>query len=190
MYPKFHLQLAHETWAKLVQAGDTVVDATCGNGHDARILAALALGRNQGRLILFDRQEQALQKSLQNLHDMPLEQIEAHNLCHSKMDTVIAPHSCKLIVFNLGYLPGGDKSYTTHGDTTLQAIKAAMGCLQPKGTISITCYPGHPAGKIEEEQVVAFCQGLDLQEWSVSSHRIINRQNHPHLLFVCHNKKP
>jgi len=184
MYPKFHLQMAHDEWAKLVQVGDTVVDATAGNGHDARLLATLALRPNLGRLHLFDIQEQALQKSLQNLHDMPLEQIETHAISHARMQEVIAPHSCRLIVFNLGYLPGADKSLTTQAETTLQALQASLVCLQPKGLISITCYPGHAEGKKEAEQLLSFCEALDPTKWSVSSHRLLNRENHPYLIFI------
>lgn len=54
---------------------------------------------------------------------------------------------CRLVTFNLGYLPGGDKNLITKVDTTLQALQAASNVLQPGGLISIVAYVGHPGGR-------------------------------------------
>ena len=50
-----------------------------------------------------------------------------------------------LIVFNLGYLPGGDKQVTTESDSTLSAVEAALDLLNKDGLICITMYSGHEA---------------------------------------------
>jgi len=34
-------RIAHELWLQIVRPGDTVVDATCGNGHDTVFLATV-----------------------------------------------------------------------------------------------------------------------------------------------------
>ena len=49
-----HLDLAHTYWKSLVQAGDTVIDATCGNGQDTLFLAKLCLNDQQGLLYAID----------------------------------------------------------------------------------------------------------------------------------------
>ena len=46
--------VAHAVWRRFVRPGDTVVDATCGNGQDCKWLAN-AVGPS-GRLIAFDIQ--------------------------------------------------------------------------------------------------------------------------------------
>ena len=46
--------VAHAVWRRFVRPGDTVVDATCGNGHDCKWLAH-AVGPS-GRLVAFDIQ--------------------------------------------------------------------------------------------------------------------------------------
>lgn len=184
MSSKFHLQLAHEYWAKLVQPGDTVVDATTGNGHDAAILASLALKESRGKLYLFDIQPQALTSTLERLKSYPPGSIIACNQCHAEIAKILQPSSCKLIVFNLGYLPGGNKSLTTQTNTTLQALSNALNCLCLGGAVSMTCYPGHPEGKREEAEVLSLCEKLDPKMWQVCSHRVINRTNYPHLVLI------
>lgn len=52
----------------------------------------------------------------------------------------------RLVAFNLGYLPGGDKTLTTQSDTTLKALEAAKGILMDGGLISLVVYVGHPGG--------------------------------------------
>lgn len=52
----------------------------------------------------------------------------------------------RLVAFNLGYLPGGDKTIITKPETTLPALEAAKGILMPGGLISLVVYVGHPGG--------------------------------------------
>lgn len=186
-FPLFqsHLDLAHELWKKLVTPEATVVDATCGNGHDAEVLATLAY---EGKLILFDIQSQAIENSRERLRKAVdpayFETISFYQLCHSKIDEIVAPSSATLIIFNLGYLPGQDKSITTEVPSTLSCLEKCINLVRPGGAISLTCYPGHDEGKKELEAIIQFCGGLSPKEWSVSSHSWLNRTLHPHLIFL------
>jgi hypothetical protein len=110
--------------------------------------------------------------------------VHFYESCHSKFPDEILPNSVKLIVYNLGYLPGGDKKLTTIANTTLQSIEKAHRLIQDGGMISITCYPGHPAGKEEESEIVRFSSTLDSQIWSCCHHRWTNRNNAPSLLLI------
>ncbi|MBS0654534.1 MAG: class I SAM-dependent methyltransferase [Verrucomicrobia bacterium] len=180
-----HIDLAHALWRRLVTPEDTVVDATCGNGHDALFLSTLA---PRGTLHLFDIQSQALKASYERLKNAltsdQLSRISFHHLCHSRIDEPIAPDSTKLIVFNLGYLPGHDKSITTHRDSTRTSLEKSLQLISPGGAISVTSYPGHEEGQKEHEMVIDFCRQLPPQEWNVCVHSWINRNQHPHLLFL------
>ena len=60
-----------------------------------------------------------------------------------------------LIVFNLGYLPGGDKGITTKYDTTIKAISDSLLLLNGKGHIVVTLYTGHDNG-LESDKVLKF----------------------------------
>ena len=50
--------IAQAVWSRFVRPGDTVVDATCGNGHDTKWLAQ-AVGPS-GRVFAFDIQVRSL----------------------------------------------------------------------------------------------------------------------------------
>ncbi len=183
-----HLDLAHSYWQKLVQKGDLVIDATCGNGQDTLVLAKLCLGRHEGLLYAIDILPQAIEnthKYLQNeLEAEILERIYLINGCHSQFPKEILLQSAKLITYNLGYLPGGNKSLTTQVESTLESLNNAMKLIQHGGAISITLYPGHPEGQREEEKILSFVREIPSSEWNCCLHQWINRKKSPSLLFL------
>lgn len=189
-FPLFqsHLDLAHHYWRTLIKPGDTVIDATCGNGCDSLVLALAALQSDQGKLIAFDKQKEAINNTSQLLKKhLTLEQLSHIQLvhgCHSHFPSEIEKCSVKLIVYNLGYLPGGDKEVTTMRETTLSSIEHALELITPGGGISITCYPGHPAGFEEEEALSLYTASLNPFQWSICHHRWINRKKAPNLLLI------
>ena len=189
-YPLFHshIDLAHKYWETLVKPGDLVIDATCGNGHDTLVLAELALTPNAGKLYACDIQQEAITSSeqllLEKLGRDIVERIQFVHGCHSRFPNEILPASVRLVTYNLGYLPGGNKSKTTQTETTLESIKSAQEVIQDGGLISITCYPGHSEGKREEKQILDFSTKLDPKQWSCCSHRWTNRTNAPSLLLI------
>ena len=190
-FPLFqsHLDLAHSYWKQIVQPGDSLIDATCGNGHDALFLCKLALQSNQqSKIFLIDKQLDALQITQQRLQQQLdpnfLHQIHFLHQCHSHFPNTILPSSIKLIVYNLGYLPGGNKQLTTMTHTTVQSLTAALPLIAPGGAISVTCYPRHPEGKIEEHAVLEFASTLNPLEWNCCTHHWINRKDAPSLLLL------
>jgi len=182
------LDLAHAYWTKLLNIGDFVIDATCGNGHDTHFLANLVLDETRnGCVVALDAQEQAIEKTRANLlanFSENLESIEFYHQCHSSFPAHFERESITLIVYNLGYLPGGDKNLTTCSTTTLISLMAAMPLITPGGAISIMCYPGHEAGKPEEEIALNFAASLDPTQWSSCHHRWLNRKNGPSLILI------
>jgi len=171
------LELAHSLWEKLVQPGDLVVDATAGNGHDSLILAKLS----QGNLYSFDIQEEACKNTRALLEN---NKQKAVMLCQSHETFPQEVAGAILFVYNLGYLPGGDKTKTTSVETTLNSIQHAMKLLKNGGCISITCYPGHEEGKREEEALLYFTSTLEKNRWCVSYTQFPNRHLSPSLLFI------
>ncbi|CCB86869.1 MULTISPECIES: class I SAM-dependent methyltransferase [Parachlamydia] len=188
-YPLFqsHLDVAHNHWKKLVNPGDTVIDATCGNGHDTLILAKLVLDSSSGCVIGMDVQPQAIaatrEKLAKELSANQMERLHLHCACHS-IFPIQTENSVQLIVYNLGYLPKSDKSLTTCVNTTLISLQAALSLIAPGGAVSLTCYPGHEEGKREEEAILNFVQKLRPQEWSCSYQTWVNRQKAPGLLLI------
>lgn len=173
---------AHKYWETLVKENDLVIDATAGNGHDTLFLANLC---RKGTVYAIDIQEQALQNTLLLLKQASLEQhVKLYCQSHAAFPDEVIPGSIKLITYNLGYLPGSDKSLTTQAETTLQSMQAALKLLMPGGAISAVCYNGHPAGKVEEAAVLEFARHLDPQIWSCYHTTWLNRNNCPSLLLI------
>ncbi len=175
---KPHLAFAHRLWKENVLPGDIVIDATCGNGQDTLALAVLS----PAKLYAIDIQEKAISNTRQLLSKYS--DITYICGCHSQFPEAIAKGSVKLVVYNLGYLPRGDKAKTTRCETTLTSIKAALALLSEQGLLCITCYPGHPEGKREEDLLLAFAANLDKQNWHCSHHRWINRAAAPSVLLM------
>jgi predicted methyltransferase len=164
---KPHLTTAQFAWKQLIHPADRVIDATIGNGYDTYFLAKLLQG--QGELIGYDIQPQALVQTQKRLEALPP---SWRQNIHLKLQShaALSETNVKLIVYNLGYLPRGDKKITTQRTSTLQSIGCAMQSLAPGGAISITCYPGHPEGALEQEGLVAFLQTLPSNQWDVYHH--------------------
>jgi SAM-dependent methyltransferase len=194
-FPLFQtpIDLAHRLWLALLKPGDVVIDATCGNGHDALILAQAVLTADAGRLIGYDIQADAISATRQRLSASltpeQLMRIELHCKSHRDLDDHLEESSVALIVYNLGYLPGSNKLLTTTRDTTLQSVRRALALIKSVGVISITCYPGHAEGAVEEEELLALCSQLQADMWSCCHHRWVNRRHAPSLLIIQKEKK-
>ncbi|KAJ9567806.1 hypothetical protein OSB04_003772 [Centaurea solstitialis] len=181
-------QVAHSVWKRVVQKGDTVVDATCGNGHDT--LAMLDMVSDGGRVYAMDIQQTALDNTislLDGLHDPhKKEMVKLFATCHSKMEQVVPKgDTVRLVAFNLGYLPGGDKTVITKSETTLLGLEAATRIVAPGGLISIMVYVGHPGGMEEYEMVEGFGSGLDVDKWICCKLQMLNRPLAPILVLLC-----
>jgi predicted methyltransferase len=189
-FPLFqsHLDLAHYYWQQLVRSGDTVIDATCGNGHDTLILSKQALSPGAGKVHAYDIQPEAIETTRMRLAEQLDPELRArvalHCSSHVSFSSDIPPQSVQLIVYNLGYLPGGDKRITTTTECTLKSLDHAMKLLRPGGLISVTLYPGHAEGAIEAQAIVNYCQGLEATHWSVCLHQWANRRTAPQLLLL------
>ncbi|MEF9497378.1 class I SAM-dependent methyltransferase [Chlamydia sp. 04-14] len=175
------VRLSHEIFQEVLTPGDTVVDATCGNGKDCLILARLLKGK--GKLVAYDVQREALDKAslLCSSSLSPLERsiIEFKEMSHEYINEAGA----KLFHYNLGYLPNGNKSLTTLETTTLISVQKALDLVAPQGVITVVCYPGHEEGANEMVSVERLASGLDSKLWEVGSFYIMNRNKAPRLLI-------
>ncbi len=180
------LQMARHFIAACVANGDLVVDATAGNGHDTLFLARL-VGR-QGRVFSFDRQKKAIANTRQRLGDENLlPRVDLIQDGHEHLASyLLSPVAA--VMFNLGYLPGGDHVLITRPRTTLLALDAGLRKLRPGGIITIVCYTGHEGGKEEKEALVGYLQGLEQKYFKVLHYEIINQANEPPSLLVVEKR--
>ncbi len=193
MILKTPVTLAHFYWSQILKTGDQVLDATCGQGQDTLFLAETALKEGSGEVHAIDIQTLALEKTRArielNLSETLLGQISYYEMCHSKLESMDAG-PFDLIVYNLGYLPQGDKSLTTASESSLESFDKALKLLKEGAFLSITCYPGHSQGALEEEATLEWASVLPSQ-YDVCHHRWLNRSKRaPSLLLIQRKLKP
>lgn len=164
--------LAADCLRQALRPGDTVIDATMGNGHDTAMLAELV--GPQGRVIAFDVQPDAVAHTRARLAEAGLlTRCQLHCLGHEHVaEAVDAP--VQAAVFNLGWLPGGDKTVTTRWETTRQAVEGCLALLAPGGVVTICAYPGHAAGDEERRSLMALLADLRPQQFNVLHQRFLN----------------
>lgn len=146
-----------------VRPGDKVVDATCGNGHDTLLLAELA--GPQGHVWGFDIQLQAITETARKLAAAGLsERVTLLHSGHEGLARFLAV-PVQVVLFNLGYLPGGDRSLITRPETTAVALNQSLELLVPGGITMVTIYPGHSGGDDEGKVVDGWASALDPQKY-------------------------
>lgn len=155
---KPHLNKAHQFWKDYLRATDVVIDATCGNGKDTAILAQLV---PQGYVYAIDIQEDAIIKARNNA---PFSNIIFLQQCHTDLPQ---DPRVRLVVYNLGYLPRGNKQLTSMALTTLKSVQKALNLLCVEGALSITCYPGHEEGMREEEMLKTWSLTLPSNQYQI-----------------------
>jgi len=136
--------ISHLFIRQFVGSGEHVIDATCGNGHDTMLLAEL-VGPG-GRVWAFDIQQKAIDETSARLTNAG--HIRCVELIHAGHET-IAAHCTKpvrAVIFNLGYLPGGDRAVITRPESTLAGLQQSLEILGSGGIVAMTIYPGHEGG--------------------------------------------
>jgi predicted methyltransferase len=142
---------AHDLIRPFLWPGGLAVDATAGNGHDTAFLAE-QLGPD-GTVCAFDVQAAAIAATRERVAALPHPaRLELHQVSHTELTARVPGLACA-IVFNLGYLPGGDKRITTRAEDTRIALDQARGLLAAPGILCVVAYPGHPAGRPEADTV-------------------------------------
>lgn len=177
-----HLSLAKKYWKEHLNHGDLAIDATCGNGHDTLFLSEILVS---GIVYAFDIQNQAIQNTEALLQkNLLLDRVVLHQSSHAEWNESSFPMPPSLIVYNLGYLPKGDKQLTTTTKSTLESIQIGLRLLKNNGAMSITCYPGHVEGAHEEKTISEFLTKLPSNKWLICHHRFVNRVQSPSLFWI------
>ena len=152
---------AHSLIKDTLQHGDIAIDATLGNGHDALFLTELV--GPTGLVFGFDIQASAIENTRERFRLAKLESPTLILASHALMSEKIPEQyhgKVRTIMFNLGYLPGGDKHLITQTESTLVALQSAGKLLAKDGLLTIMAYLGHPGGDDEALKVAQWCSQL------------------------------
>ncbi len=177
------VKLSHHCVKMVVKPDDTVVDATCGNGHDTLFLARLV---PRGRVLAFDISPLAIANTAARLKEhgvsdrVELFQEDFRNLRAYVTSPVAA------IMFNLGYLPGASRETATKAQHSKQAVETAVNLIRPGGVVTVVCYSGHQGGAEETREILAVTGGLNQKEFEVVKVDFLNQVNHPPLLVAVY----
>ena len=178
------LEQAHDLIVDVLEQGDAAVDATLGNGHDTLFLAR-CVGR-AGKVFGFDVQQAAVGNTGKRLDDAGVDSCCYALFCESHADMALhITTKVKAVMFNLGYLPGGDKKIITQAHSTVAALSAAIESLSCGGILTVMCYPGHDGGADEADLVTNFVDELDEEDWRVTRYnRAEARASTPYLWTI------
>ena len=155
----------HTILTNHLQQGDQAIDATAGNGYDTLFLAQ-QVGAS-GKVIAVDIQGCAIQSTQEKLESAGL--IDRARLVAEDHSTALRKlieanrEKVAAITFNLGYLPGSDKSIQTKVESTKEALASSIQLLCPGGYLCVTAYRGHSGGKTEAETVEAFMRKSQIE---------------------------
>lgn len=167
--------------ARALPSGGIAVDATAGKGTDTVFLASLV--GSAGLVYSFDIQELALQETTAKLQKSNLTNVKLINDGHEQMDLYIK-EPLDAVMFNLGYLPGGNHELVTTPETTSRAVAKALKMLKPGGVMTIVLYTGHPGGNEEKEQLEEMLYKLDQKSFQLLKVTYPNQKNNPPFLLV------
>lgn len=188
MKHKFQItQFCHDFVEDYIAEGDSCIDATAGNGNDTEFLCQ-KVGKS-GKVYAFDIQSTAIENTKKRLSENNLLEraeliLDGHeNMCSYVKEEVSA------ILFNFGYLPGGDHTIATQSDTSILAMEHALSLLKKGGVMNLCIYSGKDTGYEEKECILSYLQELDSRKWLVIVSNYYNRKNDPPIpVFVIRLK--
>ena len=175
----------HTILTNHLQEGDQAIDATAGNGYDTLFLAE-QVGPS-GKVIAIDIQDCAIRSTQLKLDSAGLiDRVRLVTDDHATaLKNLIASNVGKIaaITFNLGYLPGSNKSIQTHVESTEEALAASIQLLSSGGCLCVTAYRGHSGGTAEAEAIGSFMRKSQTEGHSVNCYEPESR-NSPPVLWV------
>ena len=186
-YQGFNLSILNKSRSLMednLKDNDIVVDATTGNGKDSAFLLSII---KNGYLFGFDIQKDAMENT-NNLLEDKYNNYKLYNKSHENIDKILKDYTGKisLIVFNLGYLPKGNREITTKSNSTIKAIKNSFKLLNKKGHIVVTVYPGHPEG-LKESNLIK--KTFDNKNYIYNEYHNTDNEIAPYVIELKENKK-
>lgn len=157
---------------------DSVVDFTCGNGNDTYFLAT-----HFKEVYAFDIQTQAVLNTKERCKEF--DNVHVYQTSHDMFDQYITTFSGG--IFNLGYLPQGDKTITTDADTVIKTL-LKIWKYGSKVRMVLVLYPGFDAGKSEARQIEEYTRNLASKHYDVLRFQLINRRNSPYIICIDYRK--
>lgn len=158
---------------------DFAIDMTIGNGFDTLFLSNIV---TKGIVFGFDIQQDAIDNTNNLLKENNKNNYQLFLESHENINKTLASYQnkIKLILFNLGYLPKGNKKIMTNHTTTLNALKSSLKMVREDGIILMVFYP-HEEGKKEAEIIKSYLKNNNI---NYTEYHNTNNENAPFLIEI------
>ncbi|MDD5293970.1 MAG: class I SAM-dependent methyltransferase [Candidatus Izemoplasmatales bacterium] len=173
--------LAHDLLAQEDFHDRLLVDMTAGRGNDTLFLSQLSR-----KVIAFDVQPEAIQDTASLL--------EAHHITHCQLILDDHQNLAKYIeepvagaIYNLGYLPHGNKTIKTTASSTIASLEILLETLADKGIVILVVYQKHHLE--ESEALLRFTQRLSSNTFDVIRFSVVNKALSPYIIHIRKIKK-
>ena len=163
------VELSHRLVKDLCPQPRLSIDATCGNGYDTEFLCGLG-----GEVVALDIQPRAVENTRRRLGKAGLSNARVMVEDHARLDRIAAPGTVDCVMFNFGWLPGGDHTLHSQLEKSLAALEKALDLLRPGGVLSAVLYSGQGIGSGEKEGILRYLERLPLTRYTVIVCRYAN----------------
>ena len=167
------VKLSHYIIENRIGNNINACDMTAGNGYDSKFILDK---KNPKILYAFDIQDLARKNTLDLIGNNSNFKFILDD--HKNIENYIS-EKIDLFIYNLGFLPKGDKSITTNYKSVIGSLKSSLKLLNKNGLILMTFYPGHDEGKNEAKYVGEFLKNLDQKLFQVIKYDFYNQINNP-----------
>lgn len=172
-------KISHYIIDQFLENKNIAIDATLGNGYDTDFLS-----KKFTKVYSFEIQEEACK----NYSERKNKNVIVINNSHHLLKRYITEESVDCVMYNLGFLPGGNKEITTMSETSLSSIIEGLKLLNHGGLMTICLYRGHDEGKEEENVIIPYLKELPKSKFGVMYHEFLNRSDDAPILIVIERK--
>ena len=181
------VKFIHQIISNYIRPGDICIDATCGRGNDTLFLCQLV--GEKGKVLAFDIQKEAIDSTRELITDHGYsEVVQTIFDSHINIDCYTKENSVFCIMFNFGWLPGGNHLISTRSDTSITAIEKGLNLLSPGGIMSLCLYSGKDSGFDEKNDIIAYLKTIDYHKYTVIVSDFINHANFPPIPVLIYKK--
>lgn len=176
------LDMAHLQMKNYITKNDIVIDMTMGNGYDTLFLAGLAK-----YVYAFDIQKIAIDATNKSLIENGFSNYKL--ILDNHINILSYVKNFKYVIYNLGYLPHGDKTITTTTESTILSLETTLSHLDCQGIVFMMVYPAHKEGKNESVAIDQYLKNLNQDQFKVLKTSLPYQEHIPPYLLTIYKKE-
>lgn len=169
-------ELSHRLFMDHDFKDKVLIDMTCGQGQDTLFLAGLST-----KVFAFDIQKQAIEATFTLLYSHGINHVKLIHDDHQEIERYITEPVAGAI-YNLGYLPKGNKTIKTSQESTLTSLTKLLNLLDINGIVVIVVYQKHEEN--ESMSLLRFVERLPGNKFDVLKLSVLNKELAPYIIHI------